>query len=130
MDYKALIESATQVCIKVVIALIVLWIAFSIINKISKSLEKLLGKSGKLDKTITSTLAYVARIALKVLVVLGLVGYLGINTAGIATIIASLGVGVGEAAEEVVERPEGSGISGIAHRGSDHLSARTRRRSS
>ena len=60
MDYKALIESATQVCIKVVIALIVLWIAFSIINKISKSLEKLLGKSGKLDKTITSTLAYVA----------------------------------------------------------------------
>ena len=32
MDYKALIESATQVCIKVVIALIVLWIAFSIIN--------------------------------------------------------------------------------------------------
>ena len=42
MDYKALIESATQVCIKVVIALIVLWIAFSIINKISKSLEKLL----------------------------------------------------------------------------------------
>ncbi len=97
MDYKALIESATQVCIKVVIALIVLWIAFSIINKISKSLEKLLGKSGKLDKTITSTLAYVARLALKVLVVLGLVGYLGINTAGIATIIASLGVGVGMA---------------------------------
>ena len=97
MDYKALIESATQVCIKVVIALIVLWIAFSIINKISKSLEKLLEKSGKLDKTIIGTLAYVARIALKVLVVLGLVGYLGINTAGIATIIASLGVGVGMA---------------------------------
>ncbi len=102
MDVKALAQSATQVCIKIIIALIVLWIAFQIINKIAKSLEKLLDKSEKLDKTITTTLAYVAGIAMKVLVVLGLVGYLGINTAGIATIIASLGVGVGMAANGAI----------------------------
>lgn len=97
MDIKALATAATEVGIKVVIALVVMLIAFSIINKLSQSLEKLIGKSAKLDKTITSTLGYVLRIALKTLVLLGLVSYLGINTAGIATIIASLGVGVGMA---------------------------------
>ena len=97
MDIQALATTATEVGIKVIIALVVLLIAFGIINKISKSLEKLIAKSGKLDQTITKTLAYVAAIALKVLVILGLIGYLGINTAGIATIIASLGVGVGMA---------------------------------
>ena len=102
MDIKALATTATEVGIKIIIALVVMLIAFSIINKISHSLEKLLGKSGKLDKTITSALGYAARIALKVLVVLGLVSYLGINTAGIATIIASLGVGVGMAVNGAV----------------------------
>ena len=102
MDIKALTTTATEVGIKIIIALVVLLIAFSIINKISHSLEKLLGKSGKLDKTITSALGYAARIALKVLVILGLVSYLGINTAGIATIIASLGVGVGMAVNGAV----------------------------
>ena len=95
MDIKALTTTATEVCIKIIIALIVLWVAFSIINKVGKSLEKTLGKSNKLDATVTHLISYVARIALKVLVILGLVNYLGINTAGIATIIASLGVGVG-----------------------------------
>ena len=97
MDIKALATTATEVGIKIIIALVVLFIAFGIINKISKGLEKLCGKSEKLDKTVVSILCYIVRVALKVLVVLGLVSYLGINTAGIATIIASLGVGVGMA---------------------------------
>ena len=95
MDIKALTTTATEVGIKIIIALVVLWIAFSIINKAGKALEKTLGKSQKLEPTVTHLISYIARIALKVLVILGLVNYLGINTAGIATIIASLGVGVG-----------------------------------
>ena len=95
MDIKALATTATEVGIKILIALVVLWIAFTIINKAGRSLEKALGKSGKLDATICHLISYIARIALKVLVILGLINYLGINTAGIATIIASLGVGVG-----------------------------------
>ena len=101
-DIKALTATATEVGIKILIALVILAIAFKIINSVVKKFEKLLGKSGKLDKTITSALAHAAQVALKVLVVLGLVGYLGINTAGIATIIASLGVGVGMAANGAI----------------------------
>ena len=97
MDIQALATKATEVGIKIIIALVVLFIAFGIINKISKGIEKLCAKSERLDKTVVSILGYVVRVALKVLVILGLVGYLGINTAGIATIIASLGVGVGMA---------------------------------
>ena len=76
MDIKALATTATEVGIKIIIALIVMLIVFAIINKIGNSLEKLVAKSGKLDKTIASTLSYVARIALKVLVLLGLISYL------------------------------------------------------
>ena len=102
MTVEKFLESASSLGIKILIAIVVLLVAFAVINKISSGLEKLAGKSGRLDKTITHTLGYVASIALKVLVVLGLIGYLGINTAGIATIIASLGVGVGMAVNGAV----------------------------
>ena len=97
MDIQAWTTTVVETGIKIIIALIILVIAFKIINKLSASMEKIFGKSGRLDKTITTTLGYVIRILLKGLVIMGLVNYLGINTSGIATIIASLGVGVGMA---------------------------------
>ena len=97
MDYKGLVDNIANLGIKIVIALVVMWICFRIIERIGKSLDKIFEKNEKLDKTVCTTLNYVIRTTLKVLVILALVGYLGINTAGIATIIASLGVGVGMA---------------------------------
>ena len=129
MDIKALATTATEVGIKIIIALIVMLIAFAIINKIGNSLEKLVTKSGKLDKTIASTLGYVARIALKVLVLLGLISYLGINTAGIATIIASLGVGVGMAVNGAVANFAG-GLLILVTRAPYRISASSTRKSS
>lgn len=95
MDIEALATTAAEVGIKILIALAVLWAAFAIISKLGKSLEKMLEKSGRIEPTVTHLISHIARIALKALVLLGLINYLGINTAGIATIIASLGVGVG-----------------------------------
>ncbi len=88
----------TNTGIKVVIALVILVVSFSLINWLGKKIAKRgkkLEESKKVDKTIYKTLSYVTKIALKVLIVIALIGYLGIDTSGVTALIASLGVGVG-----------------------------------
>lgn len=81
--------------IKVVIALVILVVAFAVINTVCTRLEKKLEAKEKFDKTLSKTLCYAAKIALKILVVVCLIGYLGIETSGISAVIASLGVCAG-----------------------------------
>lgn len=86
---------ATTSGIKLLIAIIILIIAFKIINVVvDKLLKKLLSK-GKVDETLAKTLGYAGKIALKILVVVCLIGYVGIETGGLSAVIASLGVCVG-----------------------------------
>lgn len=80
--------------LKLVFGIIVLFILFKIINAISRRFKKNMEKKNR-DKTIT-VLGYKAiRFGLKGLVLLGFLGFVGIDTAGIGTVIGSLGVGVG-----------------------------------
>ena len=80
---------------KVIIALIILLVAFKIINAVAKKVEKKLLDAGKLDKTLVKTLTYIINIGLKVIVVISLAGFLGIDTTGIAALVAALGVSAG-----------------------------------
>lgn len=89
---------ATNTGIKIVIALIVLVLSFLLINKLCKIVakrEKKVEDNKHVDKTLYRTISHVIGILLKILVVIALVGYLGIDTSGITALIASLGVGVG-----------------------------------
>ena len=89
-----LIGWATTTGVKVIIAIVLLFISFKIINKISRKIEKRADK-GKLDKTLAKTFAYIFKIGLKCLVAICLVGYVGIDTSGLAALVASLGVCAG-----------------------------------
>ena len=80
--------------VKLVIGLFVLFILLKIINVISKKFKKRMEKKNK-DKTITSVIYQILRKGLKILAILVFLGYVGIDTAGIGTVIASLGVGIG-----------------------------------
>ena len=88
---SAIVNWALTTGIKVVIALVVLFISFRIINAIGRKIEKR-GENGRFDKTIMRTIAYLVKIAGKVVIVVCLVGYLGIDTSGITALIASFGV--------------------------------------
>ena len=79
--------------VKLVIGLFVLFILFKIINVISNKFKKRMEKKNK-DKTITSVIYQILRKGLKILAILVFLGYVGIDTAGIGTVIASLGVGI------------------------------------
>ena len=81
--------------LKIVFAFIILLIAFRVVTVISRRIEKSLEKSGKFDKTLIRTLSYAGRVVVKIVIATCMVGYLGIDTTGVAALIASLGVGVG-----------------------------------
>lgn len=90
-----LIEWGAQTGIKIVIALIILMITFRIITVLGRRIEKRAETNPKMDKTLTKTLVYMGKIALKIIVVITLVGFLGIDTSGLTALVASLGVCAG-----------------------------------
>ena len=96
--------------LKIIIALIILLISFKIINALARKIEKNILKAGKLDETLTRTLAYVVKIALKVIIVISLVGYLGIDTSGLAALVAALGVSVGLAVNGALSNLAGGAL--------------------
>ncbi len=80
--------------IKVIIALLIMFISFKVINLIARRITKRCEKR-KVDKTIYRTLIYVFKLALKIVITVCLVGFVGIDTSGLTALIASLGVCVG-----------------------------------
>lgn len=85
---------ATTAGLKILIALVIWFISFRIINYLNRKITKKLSNK-KTDKTLTRVITYFVTIALKVLVIVCLLGYLGVETTSISAVIASLGVGIG-----------------------------------
>lgn len=81
--------------VRLLIAIVVLFISFWIINMIARSIRKKLDKKGKLDKTLTKTFIYIGKIAAKCLVVGVLVAFVGIDTSIFSALFASIGVTIG-----------------------------------
>ena len=98
MNWEAILNSiiswATNTGIKIIIALVVMLISFRIVKWICKKIEKA-GEKKNADKTIMKTLAYAAGIALRVVILVCLISYLGIDTSAITALIASFGVCIG-----------------------------------
>ncbi len=98
MDWKAfwntILQWTASTGVKIVIALVVWFISFRIINLVSRRIVKR-SEKGKADKTVVKTIVTISKVALKVLVIVSLVGYLGIDTSGFTALIASVGVCVG-----------------------------------
>ncbi len=94
-DYSELLNTAIKYGIKIIIALIILLVSFKIINKLGERFSKKLEHNNRVDKTLSRTLMSASKIGMKVLVVVALVGFLGIETSGISTVIASLSVCAG-----------------------------------
>lgn len=83
----------TSTGIKVVIALVLLVVSFIVINAVTKKIYKRLEKK-KADLTLSRVGTSTARVLLKLLVIVSLIGYVGIETASISAVIASIGVGI------------------------------------
>lgn len=85
---------ATHTGVRVIVALLIIFVSFKIVNWVCRKIEKS-GKKKNVDKTILKTLVYVLKIVLKCLIGVCMIGFVGIDTSGITALIASLGVCVG-----------------------------------
>jgi small conductance mechanosensitive channel len=102
MDWQSILNNVVSTVInwvstaglRLILALIILFISFKIINAISRRIERS-GDKGKLDKTLARTFAYVFKIGLKVIVLVCMVGFVGIDTSGLAALLVSVGACVG-----------------------------------
>ena len=96
IDWNALINSVLDWCfttgIKLLIGIVVLLIVLKIINGFTKGLYKRLQKR-HVDETIARVGTKALKFVLKGLAVIIFVSYIGIETAAITSLIASLGVG-------------------------------------
>ena len=97
--WAMLLETVLSWClntgIRIIISLIILIVSFRVINVISRKIEKKHGNGEKHDKTMIKVLSYIFKVGAKILVVICLVGYLGIDTSGLTALITSLGVCAG-----------------------------------
>ena len=91
---NSIVAWAANAGLRIIVSLIIIGVTFKLINKVARKIEKSY-ENGKFDKTLTSVFAYVFKIGLKVLVLVCLIGYLGIDTSGLTALIASLGLCVG-----------------------------------
>ena len=105
MDWKAILDTilswTLNTGVKVIIALVILIVSCKIINYIGKKIEKSPEK-GKMDKTIAKVLAYIFKLGMKIVVAICLVGYVGIDTSGLAALVTSFGVCIGLAVNGAV----------------------------
>ena len=110
MDWQAILNSivnwATSTGIKLLIALILLFVSFKVINAVTRRMSKRFEKK-HLDKTISRTLVYIFKLSMKIIVVVCLIGYVGIDTSGITALIASAGVCIGLAVNGAVSNLAG-----------------------
>ena len=104
-----LIDWATTAGVRLLIALVILFVSFKVINAVARKIEKQ-GEKGKMDKTIAKTLAYVMKIALKICIAICMVGYVGIDTSGLAALVVSFGACIGLALNGAVSNLAGGVI--------------------
>ena len=115
--------------IKLPIALILLVVSFRIIKVVGKKIEakesKRLEANKRIDKTLYRTVGNVITVGLKILIVVAIFGYLGLDTGGITALITSLGVGVGFAVNGTLSNLAGGVLLLITHpfRDDDYISA-------
>lgn len=99
IDWEELLNSAvswaTGTGLRILIALVILYLSFKLINYLARKMERRSNTIQKLDKTLTHTLIYVCKILAKGLAVICMVGYLGIDTSGLTALVTSLGVCAG-----------------------------------
>lgn len=91
---NTVINWATTAGLRILIALVLLFVSFKVVNAVARKIQKS-GEKGKLDKTLARTFAYIFKLALKCLIVICLIGFVGIDTSGLAALVVSLGACVG-----------------------------------
>lgn len=76
------------------LAFAIMLVSFKAVNLIARKIEKK-SNDGKHDKTIMRTVAYLFRLGVKILIIICLIGFVGIDTSGLTAMVVSFGAAIG-----------------------------------
>ena len=94
-DFLSMLINWTMTAgLRILIAIALFFIFFRIVNSLARKIQNT-GEIGKLDKTLARTFAYIFKIGAKVFITICLIGFVGIDTSGLAALVVSLGACVG-----------------------------------
>ena len=91
--WNKIVEWSMNTGIKILVALVVWIVSFKLINFIFKRIAKRLIRK-KADATLSKVLVNIGRIAIKILVMIGLIAYVGIQTASLSALVLAIGTGI------------------------------------
>ena len=91
--WRKFVTWASTSGVKLLISIVIIIITFKLINVFTKKLYNKLKKK-EVDETISRVSCSALKVGLKLVIFVSLVGYVGIETASISALIASLGVGI------------------------------------
>lgn len=91
--WQTVVNWMTSTGIKLVIAVVLMIVTFKIVNVVTKRWYKRL-QARNADETLSRVGTQAIRVALKIIILVCLIGYVGIETASISAVIASLGIGI------------------------------------
>ena len=94
---------------RIIIALIVLWIGLKVVKLIVKAMRKMLEKR-EVDVSLQSFLLSMTDIALKVLIVIAVMGMIGIQTTSFIAVLGAAGLAVGMALQGTLQNFAGGVI--------------------
>lgn len=94
---------------RIIIALIVLWIGLKVIKLLIKGLKKILDKRN-VDASLQSFLSSISDIALKVMLIITIMGMVGIQTTSFIAVLGAAGLAVGMALQGTLQNFAGGVI--------------------
>ncbi|MBR2491033.1 MAG: mechanosensitive ion channel [Ruminiclostridium sp.] len=121
---NSLMELATAVGGKIILALVVLIVGSAVIKKVVKLVAKSKGMN-KVEGTVRSFIVSFVRIGLYVVLVISIIGILGVPMASVVAVLASAGVAVGLALQGALSNLAGGIMLMIFHpfRQGDYIEA-------
>ena len=91
--WNKIVEWSMDTGLRIIIAIVVWIVSFKLINFIFKRLAKALVKKNA-DATLSKALINFGRIAVKILVLIGIIAYVGIQTASLSALVLAIGTGI------------------------------------
>ncbi|WP_419902533.1 mechanosensitive ion channel family protein [Kiloniella sp.] len=106
-EYKQLIEqlslTAVDFALEILAALAILTIGRFVAKRVSGYVEKLLAKSGKVDRTLQPVIVKITRYAIMIFVIVAVLAQFGVETTSIIAILGAAGLAIGLALQGTMQ---------------------------
>ncbi|MEH6632661.1 MAG: mechanosensitive ion channel domain-containing protein [Halopseudomonas aestusnigri] len=106
-EYKQLIEQLSQTALdfslEILAALAILLIGRFVAKRVSGYIEKLLAKSGKVDRTLQPVIVKITRYGIMIFVIVAVLAQFGVETTSIIAILGAAGLAIGLALQGTMQ---------------------------